>query len=269
VTAPLKIIYTDDHYVAIDKPAGLLIHRTSIARENDDGRYALQLLRDQIGAWVYPVHRLDRPTSGVVIFARSSEAARRLAPHFAARRVCKRYLAVVRGYAPEYVAIDYAVAAHEGKNAPLKEAQSELRCLTTVELPIPVSRYASARYSLVELIPKSGRWHQLRRHCAHLRHPIVGDTSHGDGHHNRLFRSHLDSRRLLLVATALTLRHPFSDEELRLKIDADPGLVELFARLGWSWPNLPELALPPADLADPSEDPNAARHCDHQRSRQT
>ncbi len=242
----LPIVYEDEHYVAIDKPAGLLIHRSPVARENDDGRYVVQILRDQLGARVYPVHRLDRPTSGLVLFARSSEAARRLAPLFAERLVAKRYLAVVRGYAPEEVRIDYAVAAHEGKNAPLKSAQSELRRVATVELPIPVSRYPTARYSLVELRPRSGRWHQLRRHCAHLRHPIVGDTSHGDGNHNRLFREHLSCRRLLLAATAMALQHPFTGEPLHLQTAPEPALVDLFARLGWVWPVLPALAARPA-----------------------
>ena len=241
----LSIVYEDEHYVAIDKPSGLLIHRSSIARENDDGRYVVQILRDQLGARVYPVHRLDRPTSGLVLFARSSEAARRLAPLFAERAVAKRYLAVVRGYAPETARIDYAVAAHEGKNAPLKPALSDLRLLDTVELPIPVSRYPAARYSLVELRPRSGRWHQLRRHCAHLRHPIVGDTSHGDGNHNRLFREHMDCHRLLLVATSMALTHPFTGAPLSLQTAPEPALVDLFARLGWSWPVLPALAVEP------------------------
>jgi tRNA pseudouridine65 synthase len=251
---PLPIVFADEHYVAIDKPAGLLIHRTSMAKEDDPGDYALQRLRDQLGARVYPVHRLDRPTSGVVIFGRSSEAARRLAAAFEARAVTKRYLAVVRGYAPEAARIDSPVPAREGKDAPKRPALSDLRRLATVELPIAVGRYATARYSLVELRPHSGRWRQLRRHCAHLRHPIVGDTSHGDGRHNQLFRDEFSTRRLLLVAEGLALRHPFSGEALRLRVAPDPALVELFLRLGWTWPALEELDVPDAPGASDREE---------------
>lgn len=236
------MIFLDEHYVAVNKPAGLLVHRSAIAGARRE-EALVQRLRDQLGAWVYPVHRLDRPTSGVIVLGRSSEAARRLAGAFTAHQVDKRYLAVVRGYAPEHAEIDAPVRDGETPDCPMRDARSELWRRAQVELPIAVGRYNSARYSLIELRPYTGRWRQLRRHCAHLRHPIVGDTTHGEGRHNRLFREHLGSARLLLHAASLRFVHPFTGAPLRLDA-ADPELDELFKRLGWSWPTLTE-AQPP------------------------
>lgn len=257
------IVHLDEHYVAIDKPAGLLVHRTAIAMENDPGDYALQRVRDHLGQRVYPIHRLDRPTSGIVIFGRTSEAASRLAAAFAAGEVDKRYLAVVRGHAPERARIDRPVPAHEGKNAPRRAALSELRRLVITELPIAVGPYPSARYALVELRPRSGRWHQLRRHCAHLRHPIVGDTNYGDGAHNRLFRERFAVRRLLLIARALAFTHPYSGARIELTIAPDPEFGGVLEALGWGWPppgmdaEWPEEAVPedaPRDISTATAD---------------
>lgn len=220
----LDILYQDDHLVAINKPSGLLVHRSPI--DASETRFAIQLTRDQIGQRVYPAHRLDKPTSGVLLFALNSETAGVLGEQFRNRSVTKTYLAVVRGHAEAEGHIDHAlreqldkVAGMAADSEPVKEAKEALtdyRCLLQTELPYPVGRYPTARYSLVELKPKTGRKHQLRRHMKHIFHPIVGDTTHGDGRHNQFFREHYKCHRLLLHARSLQVVHPHTGEMLTI-----------------------------------------------------
>ncbi|MCC5856278.1 MAG: tRNA pseudouridine(65) synthase TruC [Idiomarina sp.] len=241
--SPLDILYQDEYLVAINKPSGLLVHRTALAR--GERFFAMQLLRDQIGCHVYPVHRLDRPTSGILIFALSSAMARRLSDGFAERAVQKTYHAVVRGYLPDEGCVDYPLKEELDDIADAladqdKEAQSAVTDFVTlerVELPFAVSKkHATSRFSLVELSPKTGRKHQIRRHMAHLRHPIIGDTNHGDGRQNKFFREQFDSHRLLLAATGMEFAHPVTGErvslscpmpeEFRRPFDWSPDLLE-------------------------------------------
>ncbi len=224
----LPILYQDDNYIAIHKPLGLLVHRTRIS---EDKRFVLQMLRNQIGQWVYPVHRLDRPTSGVLIFGLNSDAARLLAQEFEQRQVEKRYLAVVRGYTEEGGVIDYQL--QEETWTERQPAVTAYRKLAQVELPHPVGRYQTARYSLLEVRPQTGRMHQIRKHMKHIFHPIVGDTTHGDGKQNKLFLELFDVRRLLLVATELEFQHPYTSEKLTIKTVPEPELLDLFEKLGW------------------------------------
>ncbi len=225
----LSIIYQDPWYVAVHKPAGLLVHRTAISR---DRQFLLQQLRDQIGQWVYPIHRLDRPTSGVILFGLSSDAARQMVACFTNREVEKCYLAVVRGYTDEQGRIDYPLEEEPGKG--YQSAITDYRRLDTVELPHPVGRYASARYSLLSLRPQTGRMHQIRRHMKHIFHPIVGDTTHGDGKHNQLFRDQFDCHRLLLQAQRLKFTHPVSGESLTLEATPDHDFDQIIDALEWS-----------------------------------
>lgn len=216
----LEILYKDDHLVAINKPSGLLVHRSPI--DPRETRFAIQQTRDQIGQRVYPAHRLDKPTSGVLLFALDSETAGVLGEQFRNRTVEKTYLAVVRGYAEEQGHIDHALREQLDKAAgsaadseapkEAKEAITDYRCLLKTELLHPVGRYPTTRYSLVELSPKTGRKHQLRRHMKHIFHPIVGDTTHGDGKHNQFFREHFDCHRLLLHSRSLQVKHPHTGE---------------------------------------------------------
>ena len=224
----LAILYRDEHYIAVDKPAGLLVHRTRIS---EDSRFLLQQLRDQIGRWVYPVHRLDRPTSGVLIFGLDPDAARRLVRLFEQRQVQKRYLAVVRGYAAAADVIDYPLREEAHKAA--QPAVTGYRRLAAVELPMAVGRYATARYSLLEVRPETGRMHQIRKHMKHIFHPVVGDTTHGDGRHNQLFRERFGIYRLLLMAAELNLVHPYSGVALSISARPDAELAGLFERLGF------------------------------------
>jgi tRNA pseudouridine65 synthase len=227
---PLSILYRDDDYVAVDKPAGMLVHRSWIAEEEEV--FLLQTLRDQLGQRVYPIHRLDRPTSGVILFALSSEAARRMCGVFEQRDVTKEYLAIVRGYTDEHGHIDYAL--REEPHKPEQQAITDYQRLATVELPIPVGRYNTSRYSLVRVTPITGRMRQIRKHFHHIFHPLIGDTSHGEGRHNRLFRQEFAIDRLLLHAHRLQLRHPDSGEWLTITAPLPTEFAQLMSRFDWN-----------------------------------
>ncbi|RNI26491.1 pseudouridine synthase [Rufibacter latericius] len=228
----LEIIYEDAHYVAINKPNGLLVHRTRIAEEKKE--FALQLLRDQLGYRLHAVHRLDRGTSGVLLFAKSPKATAPLVKAFAERQPDKTYLAIVRGYAPEAGTIDSPI--RPDKDHPNKEAQeavTHFNRLGTIELPIPVGRYETSRYSLVRIKPETGRMHQIRKHFAHLRHYIIGDKKHGDWRHNRMFLEELNSPSLLLHAASLTFEHPFTGESIQMKAQIPENMQRLCQRFSW------------------------------------
>lgn len=206
---PLTVIYRDRWLCAIDKPCGLLVHKSS---RGTDQRFAMQLLRDQLGQRVWPLHRLDRATSGVLAFALDAETAALVGRQIMARAFDKRYLAVVRGYVDLDGVIDHPLTAEGAR--PTRAALTRYRRLATMELPVPIGRYPVARYSLVEVCPLTGRTHQIRRHFKHLFHPLIGDTTYGEGRHNRLFRQRFGCHRLLLHAVELELDHPHTGERL-------------------------------------------------------
>lgn len=224
----LPIVYQDPDYVAVDKPHGLLVHRTHLSGSRDA---VLQRLRNQLGQRVYPVHRLDRPTSGVLIFGLNPDAARALAALFEQRQVHKHYLAICRGWLPEAGLIDYPI--RDGNHGEPQEAITRYRRRDTVELPIPVGPYPAARYSLVDVWPETGRMHQIRRHFAHIRHPLIGDTTHGEGRQNRLLRRHFQCHHLLLRADRLSFRHPLSGIDTRIDAPLPDTWRTLFHALGW------------------------------------
>ena len=233
----LPILFRDDGLIAVHKPAGLLVHRTDLDRH--ETRFALQILRDQIGRPVWPVHRLDKGTSGVLLFALEREVGRRMSGLFEAGEVVKRYLAVVRGHPPEAGEIDHPLApmadAHAGfaSGRPAQPAMTRYRRLATVELPYRVDRYPSSRYALVELSPQTGRWHQLRRHMKHIAHPIIGDATHGKGRHNRLFQDLFGCRRLLLAAVEMGFEHPMTGAAMVLKAPPSEDFAAVLSQLGW------------------------------------
>ena len=216
---PLSIIYRDDALVAIDKPAGLLVHRSPVDRH--ETRFAVQLLRDQIGQRVYPVHRLDRGTSGVLLFALDAATARDLGQQFQSGAKQSRYVAVVRGHLTGEGTIDHPLADVVDRHAGLegsspRPALTRYRGLATTEIPAAIDRYPTSRFSLVELQPASGRRHQIRRHLKHLAHPIIGDATYGKGRYNRYFTESLGVPRLLLACTGLSLNHPLGGARLDL-----------------------------------------------------
>jgi tRNA pseudouridine65 synthase len=235
----LDIVYQDEYLVAIDKPSGLLVHRSPIDRH--ETRFALQLLRDQIGQRVYPVHRLDKPTSGLLLFALSPEIAAMVSSQFQNRAILKTYVAIVRGYCPQAGQIDYALKEkldkiadkHRRAERPAQEAVTDFQCLATVELPVAVDRYPQTRYSLVRLHPLTGRRHQLRRHMKHLGHPIIGDAKHGKGVHNRFFQTQYGCNRLLLASLKMTFQHPISGDALTLHTEPGESFTRILAEFGW------------------------------------
>lgn len=229
MTPPLTVLYRDARLVAVHKPPGLLVHRSRLAA---DDRFLVQMLRDQLGQWVYPVHRLDRGTSGVMVFALDPATAGRLGAAFMAGEVDKVYHGVVRGWPPPEGSVDHPLDDPESGRG-RRPAVTRYRTLATVELPIPVDRYPVARYALVEARPRTGRRHQVRRHLKHLAHPLVGDVRYGKGPHNRLFREHFGVSRLLLFARRLVLAHPQSGTPLVIDGAPDPQWATLMDRLGW------------------------------------
>lgn len=223
----LPLLYQDDRLVAIDKPSGLVVHRSAQARDSVN---CISLLRRQLGRFVFAVHRLDRGASGVLVFALDREAGQVLSATFAEHRALKQYLALVRGYLPEAGLIDSPLADPGGAGS--QPAETRYTRLATVELSHAVRPHPTARYSLVRAEPLTGRTHQLRRHFAHIRHPIVGDVNHGDGHHNRLFRRLFGCRRLLLHASRLSLPHPTTGNPIAIDAPLPEELCRLFATLG-------------------------------------
>lgn len=225
---PPEILFDDPYFLAINKPPNLLVHPT---RLSEDTTSVLQQLREQLGHWYYTIHRLDRGTSGVLILGKTPEAAGALAEHWRERTVEKKYLAVVRGYIAAEGTIDYALSDPEtGK--PSQPAVTHWRKLAEAEIDIAIGlRYPQARYSLVEAEPETGRRQQIRKHFAHLRHPILGDKRHGDNKHNMYWQHHFDLQRMLLHAARLGFMHPFTNEAIRLEAGLDAAFREALQRL--------------------------------------
>jgi tRNA pseudouridine65 synthase len=228
----LRILHLDDHLVAVDKPAGLLVHPSKLAADACDA--LLGRLRDQLGRRVYLAHRLDRATSGVLVAAFDPAVAYALGEQFMARSVDKAYLALVRGWPEAEGVIDYPLDA-PGKPE-RRPAVTRFRVLATVELPIAIGRYESARWALIEARPESGRYRQIRRHFHHIHHHVLGDTSHGDGRHNRALRQHFGLHRLMLHAWRISFAHPADGRRLSLVAPPDGEWQAFMARLGWTLP---------------------------------
>ncbi|MBU1192490.1 MAG: tRNA pseudouridine(65) synthase TruC [Gammaproteobacteria bacterium] len=239
VIPPLTILYRDTWLIAIAKPSGLLVHRSLI--DKHETRFALQMLRDQIGQRVYPVHRLDKPTSGVLLFTLDEESARCMGEQFEHNAVLKRYLAVVRGYTSDEGTIDYALREEQDRltdgrarqNKPSQPAITDYQRLATLEIPVSDGRHPTSRYSLLTIQPRTGRKHQIRRHMKHIFHPIIGDTTHGDGRHNRLFLEQLNCRRLLLAAQELHFTHPYSGARISIRSPLDEQFQRVLEAFEW------------------------------------
>lgn len=211
-TAPhesFEILYQDDNYVAINKPPGYIVHRSSIARNAP--LVVLQLLRDQLNQKVFPVHRLDRKTSGVLIFALSPEANKHLGILFEQHLVVKEYYAIVRGWTENGGNIDYDLVNDSGKTQPAFTAYETLK---RFEIDMPFGKFTTSRYSEVRLLPKTGRMHQLRKHMSHIFHPIIGDRPHGCNKQNRLWKHTFDMDTMMLHAKNLSFVHPYTEEQI-------------------------------------------------------
>ena len=241
----LPILYQDDHLVAIHKPSGLLVHRSELDRH--ETRFAVQLLRDQLGRHVHPAHRLDRGTSGVLLFALDRDTARALGGQFERQEIVKTYLAVVRGHPAERGRIDHPLSRRRdavewvdarGGTDDAQPALTDFHRLACCELPHAVDRYPTSRYALLEIEPVTGRRHQIRRHLKHIAHPIIGDTTFGKGRHNRLFQQLFACQRMLLACTRMQLAHPVHGRPLTLVAPPDGDFARVVDALGWR-PALP------------------------------
>lgn len=227
----IEILHCDESLVVVAKPSGLLVHRTDQA---PDATAALQLARDATGgAHLYPVHRLDRGASGVLVLARSSEAARRVHVQFEDGGADKRYLALVRGSPPEVGLVDHPIPRQEG--GPRVPSFTEYRRLQSVVLAVPdrAGGERPQRYSWVEARPRSGRWHQVRRHLKHAGHPLIGDVNHGRSEHNHHCRDRFGLDRLALHACSVALDHPASGARLRFEAALPLDLLLPLRRMGF------------------------------------
>lgn len=224
----LDIIYQDDHLVAINKPHGLLVHRSPIA--SDAAEFALQLLRDQLNRKVFPAHRLDRKTGGVLLFALSKEVEKLMQQQFSDNQVDKKYMAIVRGYTDDAGEIDYPLRKENGT---LQEAFTRYKTLARAELDVPLGAHSTSRYSLVEANPATGRMHQLRKHFSHILHPIIGDRTHGCNKQNKLFKERWDLDTMLLHASQLSFQHPITKMEVHIHAPLQAEFLRMMDLMGW------------------------------------
>jgi tRNA pseudouridine65 synthase len=235
----LEILYQDEWLVAVNKPAGMLVHKSEMDKYEQVN--AQQVLRKQLKKKIYLLHRLDKPTSGVLLFALNKEMARDMSRILEDKRAVKTYLAVVRGYAAEKEVIDYPLTKmwdkmtdqQAKKDAVPQPAITAYERLATVELPFAVARHPTTRYSLLKVTPLTGRNRQIRRHMKHIFHHMIGDTTHGDGKHNAFFRQQFDCHRLLLHAWQLEFTHPVTQQAVCIQAPLDEEFTNVLARLGW------------------------------------
>ena len=235
----IPILYQDQHIIAINKPHGLLVHRSKMDFHETES--AVDYLREKLGQQIFTVHRLDKPTSGVLVFALSSEVAKELSEQFFLKSVKKEYTAIVRGVPADDVVIDHPLKEEKDelsdkkarKDTPPQEAITHVKLLAKVELPIQVDKYPTSRYALVRANPVTGRKHQIRRHLRHINHPIIGDINHGSGKHNRFFENEFKIRRLLLACTQMTFQHPKTGVQLNIKAPLSSDMQNIMIKLGW------------------------------------
>ncbi len=260
----LKILYHDDYLVAVDKPAGLFVHRSFM--DKDEIYFALQLVRDQIGQYVYPVHRLDRPTSGVLLFALTKDIAQKMNEAFALKSnsadsaksglneqvagldLKKTYYALVRGHLSmeqSQTIIDYPLKEkldklgdkNVSRDKAHQSAKTHYQVIKQASLAIPLGKFDSVRYSLVKLEPVTGRRHQIRRHLAHLRHPVIGDINYGDNKQNPFFYQYFGFKRLMLIAKSLGFIHPVTQQPIIITAEFDQQWQHVFNELSWQVEN--------------------------------
>ena len=240
---PLKILYQDDHLVAVHKPEGLLVHKSNI--DKYETRFLLQTLRDQIGEHLYPIHRLDKPSSGVIVFGLSSAIAANIQAQMESNKASKEYLLVCRGYCPESGRIDHPLKPIDDFKSkrdkpkepkPAQDATTEFKRLNTIELDVAIDKYPASRYSFVLARLLTGRKHQIRRHFKHISHPLIGCPKYGKSTHNRYFSNELNVPRLLLHSYRMTLEHPVTCQPLTLCSEPSGAFRNLLERFNWPLP---------------------------------
>ncbi len=225
----LVVLYSEKDWLAINKPNGLLVHRSSLAA--DATEFAVQLLRDQLGQRVYPVHRLDRKTSGVLLFGLNSKVTSKLQQNLQHTSCVKEYVAIVRGFFPNECTVEKELINESGKK---QDAVTLFSCIQQIEIPIPFGKHNTSRYSLIKAIPKTGRMHQIRKHLNHLRHPIIGDRPHGCNKQNRLFKKTWGHTDMLLHCRSVRIQHPYNDKPIHIEADFPANFKKITDALGLS-----------------------------------
>ena len=242
-TGIIRLLHEDDRYLVVSKPAGLLVHRTPLdAYEPENLR---DLLRDHFSGRLDPVHRLDKPTSGVIVFGKDADAIDACKRQFESRETVKEYLAVVRGHVENEGCIGKPLP--KGMTGVPKVARTTYAPVARCELDYAVSRYPTARFTLMRCTPHTGRYHQIRLHFRHFRHPIIGDSQHGDKPQNRAFAAHTGSAGLLLHARRFEFNHP-DGGRLALEAALPPHWLRMEPTTGWA---LADLASDAATLGRP------------------
>jgi tRNA pseudouridine65 synthase len=235
-TMDLEIIFEDAYLICVNKPNNMLVHHAHHSRNVADEIALLQLIQEEKGIKVYPIHRLDRKTSGIILLAKETSKVSKFQELFTNNEIEKTYYGVVRGFSPDFKTIDSPV---KGRDANVyKEALTYLKTLEQIVLNIPVKPYDSSRYSLVELKPKTGRMHQLRVHTNKISHPLIGDIKYGDKNHDVMFDENFGWKNMFLHAGKLEFIHPFSEEKLTLKAPFPKDWISLFEKFSWKNPVL-------------------------------
>jgi len=225
----MQILFEDIHLIAIDKPNGIFVHRTQL--DPLANTFVVQVVRDMIGQRVYPVHRLDRKTSGVLLLAKSKSIQSIINETFRDKGILKVYHAIVRGYTEDHFTIDYALKNEYGK---MQDAVTECSTLSKVEIPISSGNFPTSRYSLLDVRPQSGRRHQIRRHLAHILHPIIGDRPHGCNKQNKFFLNHYCMNTMLLHASEISFIHPVLKSRIAIKSEFSGEFKRMFDVLGFN-----------------------------------
>jgi tRNA pseudouridine65 synthase len=232
----LEIIFEDAYLLCVNKPNNVLVHHAHHSRNVADEDSLLQLIEKELKIKAYPIHRLDRKTSGIIMLAKETKFVSKFQDLFKNNEIQKTYFGVVRGYSPDSKTIDSPV---KGRDANVhKEALTYLKTLEKITLDIPVKPYESSRYSLVELAPKTGRMHQLRVHSNKISHPLIGDSKYGDKNHDVMFDENFGWKNMFLHAGKLEFTHPFSSESLLLKATFPKDWLTLFDKFSWKNPLL-------------------------------
>ena len=230
----LEIIYQDNYCLLVTKPNNVLVHHAHHSRNKIEEESLIQLIENQFGKRYYPIHRLDRKTSGIILLASKREYVASFQALFTNNEIQKIYYGVVRGFSQEHQIIDSPV---KGRDALVyREAETQLNCLDKIELNIPVKPYDSSRYSLVELKPKTGRMHQLRIHMNKVSTPLINDAKYGDKNHDLMYAEQFGWRNLFLHAGSLEFIHPFTNKKLILKSSFSEDWVQLFQEFSWKNP---------------------------------
>ena len=230
----ITVVFEDEYILCVSKPNNMLVHHAFHSRNVSDETSLLQSIFEEKGIKVYPIHRLDRKTSGIILLAKEKEYVAKFQELFTQQEIQKTYYGIVRGHSPVSKIIDSPV---KGRDANVhKEAETHLKTLAQITLEIPVKPYDSSRYSLVELSPKTGRMHQLRVHANKISHPLIGDPKYGDKNHNTMFGEKFGCKNMFLHAGKLEFIHPFSLEKTVLKAPFPKDWLTIFKEFGWENP---------------------------------